>query len=76
MPKSAICCALALSAAAPLRAQAPLTLADAFRRADSAAYANRIAGGPVELSLQDIEQLGAARRISPHHCIQGWSGVA
>jgi len=30
---------------APLRAQAPLTLAEAFRRADSAAYANRIAGG-------------------------------
>jgi len=32
-------------AAAPLSAQAPLTLAEAFRRADSAAYANRIAGG-------------------------------
>ncbi|MEO8032533.1 MAG: TolC family protein [Gemmatimonadota bacterium] len=45
MPKSALCCALALAAAAPLGAQAPLTLADAFRRADSAAYANRIAGG-------------------------------
>jgi outer membrane protein TolC len=36
---------LALAAAAPLSAQAPLTLAEAFRRADSAAYANRIAGG-------------------------------
>jgi len=38
-------CALALAAAAPLRAQAPLTLGEAFRRADSAAYTNRIAGG-------------------------------
>ena len=36
---------LTLALAAPLRAQAPLTLAEAFRRADSAAYANRIAGG-------------------------------
>ena len=38
-------CALALAAAAPLRAQALLTLGEAFRRADSAAYANRIASG-------------------------------
>jgi len=45
MLKPALLCALALAAAAPLRAQAPLTLAEAFRRADSAAYANRIAGG-------------------------------
>lgn len=36
---------LLLPAAPPLAAQQPLTLADAFRRADSAAYANRIAGG-------------------------------
>jgi len=40
-----LCSALALAAAAPLPAQAPLTLAEAFRRADSAAFANRIAGG-------------------------------
>ncbi|MEP6473695.1 MAG: molybdopterin-dependent oxidoreductase, partial [Gemmatimonadota bacterium] len=31
---------------------------------------------PVELSLQDIDQLGAAGHISLHHCIQGWTGVA
>lgn len=37
-------CALALAAAAPLGAQAPLTLGEAFRRADSAAYSNRTAG--------------------------------
>lgn len=45
MLRPIILSALALAAAAPLPAQAPLTLADAFRRADSAAYANRIAGG-------------------------------
>ncbi|MEP6590440.1 MAG: molybdopterin-dependent oxidoreductase [Gemmatimonadota bacterium] len=31
---------------------------------------------PVELSLQDLEQLGTAGHISLHHCIQGWTGVA
>jgi len=45
MIRPTILCALALAAAAPLRAQAPLTLGEAFRRADSAAYANRIASG-------------------------------
>ena len=37
MLKPVLLCALALAVAAPLRAQAPLTLAEAFRRADSAA---------------------------------------
>lgn len=36
---------LLLLSGAPLAAQQPLTLADAFRRADSAAYSNRIATG-------------------------------
>ena len=45
MLRPTILCALALAAAAPLRAQAPLTLGEAFRRADSAAYSNRTAGG-------------------------------
>ncbi len=31
---------------------------------------------PAELSLPDIERLGAAGHISLHNCIQGWSGVA
>jgi sulfoxide reductase catalytic subunit YedY len=31
---------------------------------------------PVELSLDDIERLGAAEHIALHHCIQGWSGIA
>jgi outer membrane protein TolC len=41
---------LLLLSAAPLAAQRPLTLADAFRRADSAAFANRIAGGDARVS--------------------------
>jgi DMSO/TMAO reductase YedYZ molybdopterin-dependent catalytic subunit len=31
---------------------------------------------PVELSLADLEALGAAEQITMHHCIQGWSGIA
>ena len=46
MPKPLILMLLVLAAAArEAAAQAPLTLGDAFRRADSAAFANRIAGG-------------------------------
>jgi len=45
MLRPIILCALALAAAAPVRAQALLTLGEAFRRADAAAYANRIARG-------------------------------
>lgn len=45
MQRPTLLVALTLALAAPLRAQAPLTLAEAFRRADSAAYANRMAAG-------------------------------
>ncbi len=45
MLKSTILCVLVFALTTPLRAQAPLTLAEAFRRADSSAYANRIAVG-------------------------------
>jgi DMSO/TMAO reductase YedYZ molybdopterin-dependent catalytic subunit/thiosulfate reductase cytochrome b subunit len=31
---------------------------------------------PVELSLADIQRLGATEHITMHHCIQGWSGIA
>jgi outer membrane protein TolC len=55
--------ALALAVAAPLRAQAPLTLADAFRRADSAAYANRIAGGNAR--AQGAQSTAALQGILP-----------
>lgn len=45
MRPSTVLWALALAAAAPLGAQAPLSLGEAFRRADFAAYSNRTAGG-------------------------------
>jgi outer membrane protein TolC len=44
MRPSTILLLFALAAAAPLGAQAPLSLAQALRRADSAAYSNRTAG--------------------------------
>ena len=31
---------------------------------------------PVELSLDDIKNLGKEQNITMHHCIQGWTGVA
>lgn len=31
---------------------------------------------PVELSLADLDALGATENITMHHCIQGWSGIA
>jgi DMSO/TMAO reductase YedYZ molybdopterin-dependent catalytic subunit len=31
---------------------------------------------PVELSLAELEELGATENITMHHCIQGWSGIA
>ncbi|MGH7593148.1 MAG: molybdopterin-dependent oxidoreductase, partial [Gemmatimonadales bacterium] len=31
---------------------------------------------PVELSLDDLRELGRKTQITLHHCIQGWSGIA
>jgi len=31
---------------------------------------------PIELSLEEIQALGAKDQITLHHCIQGWSGIA
>ena len=31
---------------------------------------------PIELSLAELEDLGATENITMHHCIQGWSGIA
>lgn len=31
---------------------------------------------PVELSLDDLEELGRVDHTTMHHCIQGWSGIA
>jgi len=63
MLRPTILVALALTAAAPLRAQAPLSLADAFRRADSAAYANRIAAGGAR--AQGAQSTAALQGILP-----------
>ena len=63
MLRPTILCALALTVAAPLRAQAPLSLADAFRRADSAAYANRIAVG--DARVQGSQATAALQGILP-----------
>ncbi|MEO9258049.1 MAG: molybdopterin-dependent oxidoreductase, partial [Crocinitomicaceae bacterium] len=31
---------------------------------------------PVELSLNELKELGKEENITMHHCIQGWSGIA
>lgn len=31
---------------------------------------------PVELSLEELKNLGKEQNITMHHCIQGWSGIA
>lgn len=31
---------------------------------------------PVEISLEEMMNLGKEQNITMHHCIQGWSGVA
>jgi len=31
---------------------------------------------PVELSLQDLQNMTKEQNITMHHCIQGWSGIA
>jgi outer membrane protein TolC len=69
MLRPPILCALALLAAAPLRAQAPLSLAEAFRRADAAAYANRIAGG--DARAQGAQATAALQGILPSVRVEG-----
>lgn len=63
MLRSILLSVLALLPALPLQAQAPLTLAEAFRRADSAAYANRIAGGTAR--AQGSQATAALQGILP-----------
>ncbi|HET6384938.1 MAG TPA: molybdopterin-dependent oxidoreductase [Armatimonadota bacterium] len=31
---------------------------------------------PVDLSLEDLREMGEKSQITLHHCIQGWSGIA
>ena len=63
MLRPTVLAALTLAAAAPLRAQAPLSLGAAFRRADSAAYANRIARGNAR--VQGAQATAALQGILP-----------
>ncbi|MEO7086539.1 MAG: molybdopterin-dependent oxidoreductase [Gemmatimonadaceae bacterium] len=58
----------------PVRDDWKRLLDDGFR--DFKLRVGGLVDNPVELSLAEIEQLGAAGHISLHHCIQGWSGVA
>ncbi|MEO5800440.1 MAG: TolC family protein [Gemmatimonadales bacterium] len=72
MDRSALLLAIALGAASPAAAQAPLTLAEAFRRADAAGYANRIADGASR--SQSAQVTAALRGILPTLRVEG--GVA
>lgn len=63
MLRSSILCALALVGAGALGAQAPLTLGEAFRRADSAAYSNRTARGNAR--AQGAQATAALQGILP-----------
>lgn len=42
-------------------------------------YTLKIGGlvdNPVELTLEELKKLGLEQKITMHHCIQGWSGIA
>ena len=50
-----------------------------FAENDFIDYRLKIGGlveNPVELSLQQLKDLGKEETITMHHCIQGWSGIA
>ncbi len=55
---------------------------DAWRKLaenDFKDYKLKIGGlvdNPVELSVQELKNLGMKQNITMHHCIQGWSGIA
>jgi sulfoxide reductase catalytic subunit YedY len=36
---------------------------------------HRLVENPVELSLQDLREMGRRDQITMHNCIQGWSAV-
>ncbi len=58
----------------PTRADWAALSRDRFR-----GYRLRVGGlveRPVELSLEELEALGAVDLVTMHHCIQGWSGIA
>jgi len=42
-------------------------------------YKLKISGlveNPVELSINDLKEMGKEENITMHHCVQGWSGIA
>ncbi len=46
---------------------------------DFSGYKLKISGlveNPIELSLDDLKNMGMEQNITMHHCIQGWSGIA
>ncbi|MBK5243938.1 MAG: molybdopterin-dependent oxidoreductase [Eubacteriaceae bacterium] len=48
-------------------------------KSNFADYKLKIGGmveNPVELSLEELKEIGMEQNISMHHCIQGWSGIA
>ena len=63
MRKLSLALALALSAAAPLAAQTPIALPAALQRADSVAYANRMARGAAD--AQHASAIAPLRGILP-----------
>lgn len=63
-------------------ANGPLPVSKEWRKlADRsfATYRLRVHGlveTPVSLSLEDLRRMKKERRITLHHCVQGWSGIA
>ncbi|MES2305221.1 MAG: TolC family protein [Gemmatimonadota bacterium] len=72
MHRSALLPALLIAVASPATAQGPLSLAEAFRRADTAAFANRIADGASR--AQAAQVTAALQGILPSVRVEG--GVA
>jgi sulfoxide reductase catalytic subunit YedY len=58
----------------PVREDWKQLAADGFK-----GYKLKVSGmidNPVELSIDEMRNLGAEESITMHHCIQGWSGIA
>lgn len=69
MSRPVLAAFLASALAAPLRAQAPLGLGEAFRRADSAAFQNRIARG--EVRARQAQTVAALQGVLPAIRLEG-----
>ena len=58
----------------PVREDWQALQADQFR--DFRLKISGLVEHPVELSLEQMEQIGGTETVTMHHCIQGWSGIA